>query len=354
MNVSTKTRIIFSSTRGWNPGDEFILMGIRNLLRLADVDYMEILYNRHPAIRTVFPLTDKVLKGASFIFAQNPDMQMKQYGAGKTIPHFDNSFFPIKHRIADYVIFAGTPEWAGKRNRQLYRYALENEIPGALLGIGLANSIAESERQYISKYAELITTRDDEAYQQLKDFGAIRSVCPALFCAQYTNPISDINRIGIVFQGTRIWANSIPQTMLATLVPIYRELIHNGAMLICHHFADMTEAIDIFGEDAPILYSSNPEQLLQLYSHFDLIIGTRLHGIGAAASYGIPGILIPHDNRTKGSDSFCEVIAPPEKVLNTIEKMDWINKSKKIVNHRKHWQSKMLNLIGNTSIIRTK
>ncbi|TGP52316.1 polysaccharide pyruvyl transferase family protein, partial [bacterium M00.F.Ca.ET.229.01.1.1] len=40
-----------------------------------------------------------------------------------------------------------------------------------------------------------------------------------------------------------------------------------------------------------------------IYSQFDLVVGPRVHGVGVAASLGVPGIAISHDSRgstTKG------------------------------------------------------
>lgn len=349
--MNDKIRIIFSSTRGWNPGDEFILIGIRNLLDNLGIDYAEILYNRHPAVRTSSSFGDRVIRNTSFIFAQKPDMQINQHRHGKRIRHFDNSFFPTNFKVADFVIFAGTPEWAGKRNSALYRYALAQKIPGAFLGVGLKNVLGKTEREYIEKYIELITTRDDEAQNQLNKFGAIRGVCPALFCADDAKPITDVKQMGIVFQGTKVWANSISKNVFSALIPVYRELLARGAKIICHHFADVIEAMENFGESAPIIYSSDTEQLVRFYRDFDIVIGTRLHGIGASASFGIPGILIAHDDRTGGSGSFLETIARPDSVLDLLETTDWIEKSKKIIAHKQKWLVQMLELLNKTSLI---
>lgn len=46
-----------------------------------------------------------------------------------------------------------------------------------------------------------------------------------------------------------------------------------------------------------ILYSYNSDDYFGIYPSVDLVIGPRVHGIGAAASLGIPGIAISHDLR---------------------------------------------------------
>ena len=72
--MSRPLRILFSSTRGWNPGDQFILMGIRRLLDALGIDYVPILYNRHPALRTILPAVNSIIRGITFLFANNPDI----------------------------------------------------------------------------------------------------------------------------------------------------------------------------------------------------------------------------------------------------------------------------------------
>ncbi|MEJ7712218.1 MAG: hypothetical protein WKF84_20740 [Pyrinomonadaceae bacterium] len=42
--------ILFSTTRQWNSGDEFILFGVRQLLHDLGLQYNAIIYNRHPSI----------------------------------------------------------------------------------------------------------------------------------------------------------------------------------------------------------------------------------------------------------------------------------------------------------------
>jgi len=43
--------VVFSTTRQWNPGDEFILMGCINLLKEYMGEFNPIIYNRHPQLR---------------------------------------------------------------------------------------------------------------------------------------------------------------------------------------------------------------------------------------------------------------------------------------------------------------
>ena len=199
-----RLRIIFSTTLGWNPGDEFILFGIRNLLSSFGLKFDEIIYNRHPMIRTKFDAINRLLALGAYLFADNPDMQLKRLLSGR-YEFMDNSFKKTSQKIADYIIIAGTPEWAGPRNEELLSWAVNNKVHGALVGVGLKNNITKNARRFLSEFAELITTRDNAAYEQLKAFGAIKGVCPALFAAPETKKVERIENIEAKKRGVNPW-----------------------------------------------------------------------------------------------------------------------------------------------------
>src|SRR3954462_11648347 len=102
--------VLFSATRQWNPGDEFILFGSVNALRSAGLDVNPILFNRNPQIRRMRPL---------FRWMRQLDDAM--FG-GRALPFLDNSFKNTTDAsIVDLVVFAGSPEWRGRRLAPLYR-----------------------------------------------------------------------------------------------------------------------------------------------------------------------------------------------------------------------------------------
>ena len=346
-----RLRIIFSTTLGWNPGDEFILFGIRNLLSFFGIKFDEIIYNRHPMIRTKFDAINRLLALGAYLFADSPDMQLKRLLSGR-YEFMDNSFKKTSQKIADYIIIAGTPEWAGPRNEELLSWAVDNKVHGALVGVGLKNKLTKNARRFLSEFAELITTRDNAAYEQLKAFGAIKGVCPALFAAPETKKVERVENIAIVFQGKRLWANSVPLGVFDALLPVYAKLIHDfDAKIVCHHFADFKEAVAVFGNGAEVIYTTNSSELLHLYKDFDLVVGTRLHGVGAAASWGIPGILIRHDQRTSESSSFNEiVVSPTDDIIKIIEEYDWQKRSEQLAKHKADWLKRMRELLLRTSL----
>lgn len=72
-----------------------------------------------------------------------------------------------------------------------------------------------------------------------------------------------------------------------------------------------------------IFYSYDAKDYEEIYNHFDLVVGGRVHGIGMSASLGIPGIMIKHDNRSNTTDGFlAESVPIGTNPLNVIELMD--------------------------------
>jgi len=97
--------ILFSTTRQWNPGDEFIFFGIRNILTELGIKFNTIIYNRHPSINPP------------------PTFRRHRWSKLEKYPNMDNSFFLDIPAAVDYVIIAGSPEWTGgQRMDRLFNY----------------------------------------------------------------------------------------------------------------------------------------------------------------------------------------------------------------------------------------
>ena len=95
--------IAFSSTKQWNPGDELILQGVRNLLG----KHTFIMFNRHPHITHI---------------NIDPWSPLNRTG--------DNSYYAgMGDDIIDYVVFAGSPEYHTFFNNDLYKLIQERIFP---------------------------------------------------------------------------------------------------------------------------------------------------------------------------------------------------------------------------------
>jgi len=91
--------ILVSSTRQWNPGDEFILMGVRNLFEEA----------LGPGVRNWI------------LYDRNPDLFVDGFSTHQrkeTI--WSNSYHHDSPECFDMALVAGTPEWMGRPLEDFY------------------------------------------------------------------------------------------------------------------------------------------------------------------------------------------------------------------------------------------
>ena len=91
--------LLFSTTKQWNPGDELILKGVRNLLP----PHVFLMFNRHPHIN---------------FNSRNGD---------------NSYYFGMGDEIIDHIIFAGSPEYYTEPNRDKYSRLL-NPVFGESVG----------------------------------------------------------------------------------------------------------------------------------------------------------------------------------------------------------------------------
>ena len=164
-----KKNILFSTTRQWNPGDEFILLGVINILKEILKDFNPIIYNRNPSIRPKYSYLNFLYN--SRFFSNRFFLLKSQLESFFRIGFYDNSFKDYTSLdFMDTVIFAGTPEWFGARLLPLYKKLLNYEKPILFLGIGTALENKKIKPIYdkVLNKAKLITTRDELTYKFLR------------------------------------------------------------------------------------------------------------------------------------------------------------------------------------------
>jgi polysaccharide pyruvyl transferase WcaK-like protein len=348
--------ILFSTTRQWNPGDEFILFGTINILEKTHKKFNKIIYNRNPEIRqTMMHLNPLRTKKFSKIFFKG----LGRINAFIRIGFFDNSFKDqTDPKLIDLVVFAGSPEWIGNRLRSLYEMILKNNIPVIFLGIGTGQTsnqinLTKINEPFLSvlKKSLIITTRDEELKEKLKEINAICLPCPALFSSKTEKKIKKVKKIGLIYAtNDTIPLSRVNKKTEDYLIKIYPELIKKyDCEIICHYIDDLEKAEKIF-KNCEINYSFDAKDYIKIYKKFDLVVGTRLHGIGISASMGIPGILIGHDSRTQTAKGFLADISEvgeKEKLSKIIEKniKSIHTKNKEIIIHKKHTMKKYIKLI---------
>ena len=314
---------LFSTTRQWNPGDEFALHGTLRVLRAVESEFNPVIFNRNPEI--------KHREDAERQFQFNPrNLRVKRLKPG----FYDNAF---KRELAafsfiDLVVFAGTLEWASSRMKVLYDYIECYDIPTIYLGIGAgeehfdAGTLDERYRQVI-RASKLIVVRDQIALKALKNDNALYLPCPALISAGEVleKEVHTVRKIGLIYMTTTgVRSNHIDHCMKDFLTSLYREILQRfkGCFefeFVCHYVDELAR----FSRDFPgetCRYSYDAEDYAQIYRRFDCVIGPRVHGIGMAASMGIPGIHIAHDVRGSACEGFlAETINPDQGVDSAVK-----------------------------------
>ncbi|HHY27002.1 MAG TPA: hypothetical protein GX523_09725 [Desulfitobacterium dehalogenans] len=298
--------ILFSTTRQWNCGDEFILFGVINLIKQVYPEgFNAIIYNRHPDLRTdIMPLGD--LRDVKLYM---PDELTTAVDANFRVGFRDNSLKrTLDGQFIDLVVFAGTPEWSNSRCFDLYEIIEKFNLPVIALGIG--NRIQEGCNlimRNLNRF-KLFTVRAPELIEPLKEHISPPPVylpCPSL-CGADSDKIRNIDavkHIGLIYSCDKIRSeinNCVLTETYEYLLALFRELIcrypNIKFSLVCHYVDELPFAISDFPE-VEVLYSFDAKDYYEIYSGFDLVIGARVHGLGCAAAMGIPGIGIMHDFR---------------------------------------------------------
>jgi len=319
-----KKNILFSTTRQWNPGDEFILLGIINLLKEIIGEFNPIIYNRNPEVRqdsNINPFRHSKFCNISFKGKRKLESFFR-------IGFWDNSFKDeMSLDFIDYVIFAGSPEWMGRKLLPLYEKLFKYEKSIIYLGIGSGEKLNfnEIKSPYIDvlKKARLITVRDLMTYELLKPLNPYYLPCPALFSSVYEKEIKELKKIGLIFATDKaVVNNKVSKETYQYILNLYNLLIENyECEIVCHYIDELPDVYKHFG-NIKVYYSYDSKDYLDIYKKFDLVIGPRVHGIGISASMGIPGILISHDQRGDTGKGFLaniiDIDTPIEDIIEII------------------------------------
>lgn len=313
--------IIFSTTRQWNPGDEFILKGIRNILLSLGMKHNAVIFNRNPDVRSCYQ-DRQFLKNSKLPFDFNGHPDLIDVEANFKFGFFDNSVKPNSDcSYADLVVFAGTPEWCNGKLFDLYETILRYNLPVLIVGVGGGCDLYRENYREVISGAKLLTVRDRQTLDaaRAQGFAAHLLPCPALLSAPLSSErvLHKAERIGLVYQATRdesvIW-NGFDRSAYDYMMSAYRALLAKNGMayefeIVCHY----VDELPLAKRDFPQLrmhYSYDSEDYFSIYSRFDLVIGSRVHGIGVSASLGIPGIALIHDSRGGTCEGFLAKAVP--------------------------------------------
>ncbi len=318
--------ILFSTTRQWNPGDEFILMGILNVMK-SICDFNPVIFNRNPEIQR------HPSRFCSTLLFDLPRCRIKRLKPGM----YDNSFkekFLRDECFIDLAVFAGTPEWASLRLRTMYEYVDRYSVPVVYLGVGAGNPryrLTQLDPLYrrVFERAELVVVRDRFCRDLLEPFGAILLPCPSLLSApvEFERSIDKVSSIGLIFSsGNAVKHNKIDSLTYRFQTELYRQIIRKycprlNVEFICHYVDELPQVRRAFGS-WQCNYSYDAGDYLNIYNKFEIVIGARVHGIGLAASMGIPGIHIYHDIRSNSCEAFLAGGVLPDDTGRALELLD--------------------------------
>lgn len=304
--------VLISTTRQWNPGDEFIMMGSINILKnIMNEGINPIIFNRNPNIRVGCSWRNST---QTYKFTLKWD---RTYWKGKSyitelfrIGHYDNSWKDdMNASNIDIALFAGSPEWYGKRLRTMFEAIESRNIPTVFLGLGAGDSVdfsnAEPIVSRVLSNAKYIATRDKQTETLLQKYNATYMPCPALFAAPSNRIVKQVKKIGLIYATNEtLKGNNVSKEMHDYIVNLYKELAKTyNVELVCHYIDEIDKAKEELPE-IDINYSYDSKDYIDIYNKFDLVLGGRVHGIGMAASLGIPGIMIKHDSRSSTTDGF--------------------------------------------------
>lgn len=223
--------ILISTTTNWNPGDQWILKGCKNILKHIFPQANYIHYDRSPNNMIDWPNDQNIKSGLRGTFMNNP----------------------IEWSKIDLVVLAGSPEFLHHPLAPIYEgLASHPEIPLWAIGVGYTEPyfvlpFTDAETKVLTRESTLIITRQKELTKRL--FIELRKPsyplpCPALFCLE-----------------------DYPEKTRGTLLPNH----------IAHSLDELTDET---------YFSSDPYDMLNFIGSHKFVTSKRLHGAIAAISSG--------------------------------------------------------------------
>jgi|GEM_PF-2902776 len=285
-------RIILSTTRQWNPGDEFIAMGVERLLRqVVNVDSMAA-WNR------------------------NPDLFIDEWRDSTLRPDFlTNSLRDPALLFSNLVVAAGSPEWCGGPMRRLYEeIAQKPDIPFLVVGAGggsLPFRPTPLDEEVLRRKNTWISTRSEVLAQQINEYlgeeKAIPIPCPAFFsgCPSELPSEGKNGRIGLIVQSTAVRNQSIGDQLYQQITDLLSKDSSGKIDIICFYQDEYSRFQALFGNTHRVIYHYASDRLLGILSRYNAIVSTRLHGAIGALSLGVPSRVICESENQRITSTLC-------------------------------------------------
>lgn len=301
-----RKHVVYSATRQWNPGDEFILRGARRVVEAKIGPANAILYNRNPDVRP-----------DSFELALRGDKNVMRglYGDTEAFLRYgfhDNSVKPDgDFSFVDLAVVAGSPEWTTRRCYNFFEHVVKNATPVVILGVGSLEASPPPFVREVAKKARFFSVRSEELLVDrdwARDAGAVYLPCPALLSADEKNErkIDAVRRIALVYSAPErdsIRANSVANEVADAILALYRRLLARRSERVeffgvCHYVDELPGATRFFNEfGVPVFYAYDSADYEEIYGRADLTVSARVHACGLSASLGVPGVFFGTDAR---------------------------------------------------------
>ena len=346
--------ILFSTTRQYNPGDEFILMGLENLFKEIPLSYNPVIANRNPMIDR---LTKRTYK--------------------------DNSFNFLNWDLIDYVIFAGSPVWWQNRsslsdvvnsvsdktfistfgrfvnlNRSYVTDSIHKGIQKynkrcSFLGIGSGRTIYHINKEVqstLENHTDLIVVRNEQTLKSLPGkYKPTLLPCPALFSSSFEKQVTQLSKILFIVQGKNIKMkyDGLPESVLKNSINQYLcvKKTFGNVKIACFAWQDYVRLSKIIPKE-DLIHNFRSENWASILAEFDLIVSTRVHGCGLASSLNIPNIMINKGFRTDTTSLFNSIIVDSDANLTSIiRSLNLEEISKKIAAHKAFSKKKWVDIL---------
>ena len=319
--------IAFMTTVGVNVGDEFIRLGIQNILRSMGIDFHSYYVNKHDPDSIFTPIYDE------------PETM------------------PDKFAGCDVFIQAGAPVYWNLANGQnsfnvgwynwLWRDRVFAPSPTPMflnLGAGSCMPLDGTAKDFLQnpdcvmfteeafKRAALTTVRDSLACDILTELGLDCTLlpCPAFLaaCSKSLHGYHPRGPIGVNLMALGGHYDLSTEQDLGVQwekqIPALLKGLRKGGplMFIAHDEAEYAfqQTYALPGER--VFHSRAWEEYLDAYAACSRVVANRVHGAVVAASFGIPATIIGNDSRTRIGwpielDTF-RVGAPAHHILDRV------------------------------------
>lgn len=278
-----------------NPGDQFIRIGVQNLIRAVDPEatFDRLDKEDENDYQNVRPFDRAVLCGMP-LFWDNKASRCREVHWWKPI-------------------FRG---WISKDPRKLLCLGVGTAIGDNIID---PHELVNAAEEVISR-SFAVTTRDTVvAHPEL-----IASVCPAAFAIDRSNIFQSYRLFNAMPNGAhdahfneaeaRVWRERVPE--------LSKQAMEQGFHFISHAMNVNDFAYTLGWPKERVLFFETPEEYLDIYGRTELYYGNRLHGALVAAVAGARVFPVGYDSRVRMLDRFVPASYRPNSAPSVLEAMN--------------------------------